>query len=1078
MIKYNVCDFFMIRTPLMAINDYLVMFDDVSLLDMNLKKAFDNPLLRETLAVSSKDLIDAIDKNDLDTRSKASEQIRSSLVKYFIRLSTRPTPFGLFSGISMGHFGDSSNLIVSESQCHTKRARPDMEWLYGLIKKIESDKNIRSHLRVRFNDFTYASGDRIEKPNKTFLQHDEGIENTQVLSTSIRYTGQVKMLEETCGEHRVFSGILDDIISQNPSVLPGRVEAFVSQLVENEFLLSELRPPLVNTDMLDYTISTLAKIEDVEVVDFYVSKLREIQASIAAYNATSVGNGLEVYGEILQLQKELYECKNYLQVDMKTHVGSNVLDGTLGKELGRFATAMCRLAPAGKMSDEQAHYVDLFLEKYGYSAEVPVLELLDVDKGLGAPRHFRVNTINRPVPQRQKPAKEQRLNALLDRKMLMALREGKRAIELTDSDIDFVCGDEKQPSADQMGYLQSFELYLLAHPGAEHHFTIAPMPMSDSFGKSFGRFSDMFSEDETSLLNSGFLHQKELFSEYIIAEIAELPSRGRTSNVSINSSDYDYQIALTTNPCEGKHLLSVRDLYVGIDRASNQFYIKSKSLDKKVVVTMTCMMNPSFGSSTLRFLREISSMRRASVSVGISGVLRSNFEYSPRITYGKVIIKPETWVISKDTFGISADKGKDKAAFEKKFAVHRQKWGISQYVFMNEADNRLLLDLDNPAHRNEIYNVLKRNTPVTVALTELGCDFDDYAAKSKDGKSYVTEIVVPFFASVKSENKSDKAAENTDIEVLKTISNVSVNRVKIERDKSMLLPGNEKWLYYKLYGGSKRQNELISAAHETLEKLVAGRLARKYFFIRYSDPEPHLRLRIQPVENGLGHLFLSVSKWLESLYSIGIISKVVSDSYMRETERYGGPELIECAEEYFFNDSKLVMNILTRQRYGELRMNMDYIGISFIISVLETFGLLIEEQEKFLSSASEKDSYRKEFQADRKMIMRAVDSRDDWFDIRSHTQNPEVYDLIRANSKALGQYANAVFEFDQRGELTNSVREITTSVIHMFCNRLMGNNAWERKIYALARHGVHGLKGFLKHNQKKAVHLELPDSLF
>jgi len=1059
----------MTRTSILSINDYINLFDNNSQLSTRLQNTFHNPQLKEALLIASKDLLEASTKNSLTTASKSSEQVRASLIKYFIRMSTRPTPFGLFSGISIGRFNDVTKITVSDPQNHTKRARPDMEWVYGVIKQIEANSKIRDNLMVRFNDFTHPNDSRIEKPNKTFMQLDEGNE----LSASIRYTNQVKMLEEKCIKYNSFTQILNDIIEQNPNVPVNRIQAFLSQLLENEFLLSELRPPLINTDMLDYLLCVLNKMEGIEEVDFYVSKLKQIQQNISAYNNTSIGNGIDIYNDTVQLQKELYECKNYLQVDMKMQTENNSLAHNLKEDLEHFASAMYRLAPIGKMSDEMTSYVELFLERYGDSCEVPVLELLDIDKGLGAPAHYQTNKVNRPISKRQKPEKEQRLNTLMNRKLVLALREGNKTIEITDEDIDYVCADETPKNEHSpMDAIQSFELYLLAHPGTHYNFTVAPAIASDGFGKSFGRFSDMLTQEELLSLTQGFNEQKSLFPEHIIAEIAEILPSGRTSNISLNNSDYDYQIALTTNPCENKHVLSVRDLYIGVDRPNNMFYVKSKSLDKKVIVTMTCMMNPTFGSSVLRFLREVSTARRTRIADSIINIVNTDYDYYPRVTYGKVIIKPETWLITTDALG----KEKDKKILEEKFSLHRLKWSIPRFVFLSEFDNRLLIDLDNSCHRDIIYSALKKNTSMSVMLTELGCDFSDFAASNSKGEKYITEIVVPFTLSADSVIK-DKKVDRKETTVLTTLSNITANRMAIERDPLMLLPGNNEWLYYKLYGCSKRQNELISVAYENLQKLVAEGFAQKYFFIRYSDPEPHLRIRVQPGEKGIAALFMHISQWLNSLYADGLVSKAVNDSYIRESERYGGSSLIKHAEDYFYHDSKLVMALLTIQRFGEAHLNMDLIGVSFIISALEAFGLSIEEQGLLLDSLNNNKNHRKEFQDKRRMIIDAVDSSDDWFSTRSSASNPEIYDWINENSIAVKKYANAVYEADRRGELTNSIEGIVLSVIHMFCNRLMGNNAWEQKIFALAKHGVHGLKGLLKSRRKEAFTLELPESL-
>lgn len=97
------------------------------------------------------------------------------------------------------------------------------------------------------------------------------------------------------------------------------------------------------------------------------------------------------------------------------------------------------------------------------------------------------------------------------------------------------------------------------------------------------------------------------------------------------------------------------------------------------------------------------------------------------------------------------------------------------------------------------------------------------------------------------------------------------------------------------------------------------------------------------------------------------------------------------------------------------------------------------------------------------MILHAVNYQDHWKEVRRLIDYPEVYDYLDALSISSMDYAQAVLQADRDGVLTNSIQNIARSIIHMFCNRLMGNNAWERKVYALARHGTHDLKTYLEH---------------
>lgn len=1036
--KYNACDFFITRIPLLPINNYFDVFSESSVTDIknSLFSLFQESFLNETLAIASKDLFEAINKIDEIDHSKSSEQIISTLVKYYIRLTTRPTPFGLFSGVSVGKFGDESNIIVSQDFQHIKRARADMEWIYGVIKEIESNEDILNSLSVRFNDFTYINGNRLEKPNKTFLQLNADKEE---LSTSIRYTSQVKVVEKISENFIQFSDLVKYLSTQNQGVPFNRIETFIAQLLENEFLLSELRPPLINVDVLNYVVNILSCIKENEAISQYVSQLNSIAKSISEYNSTYIGNGIDIFKTTIQKMQDLYVAKNYLQVDMKSKMISNMLSYDLKKELEQFVSAMCKIAPSYRVPDEYAHYISLFVEQYGYGAEISVLELLDIDKGLGAPSYYLDNTINRTAPKRQKTRKELRLETLLERKLLSTLRENGKSFEINDDDINYITGDEIESDIyHPMDYLQSFELFLIAHPSnkesinnTDYCFTLAPVFASDGVGKSFGRFRDMLSDEEALLFYKEFEKQKKLLSEYVIAEIAELPEKGRTSNVSASISNYDYQIMLTTNYCEDKKSLSIRDLYIGVDPSNGQFYIRSKSLNKKIIVTMTSMLNPLSGSTAVRFLREVSSVRRFDITRCISSIINTSHEYYPRITYKRIIIKPETWVISKDILGL---ENNTKDIFIEKFDAFKKKWDIPRYVFLTEFDNRLLLDLENPLHVNEIFHILRKENAL-IKLAEMTCNYNDYASKDLNNRHYVTEVVVPFVLSTDNTTADEKEKDNL---FFTTKSDIHLNCMKTDREKLIILPGKENWLFFKLYGCSKRQNELISVVYENFEKLINSNKAQKYFFIRYSDPEPHLRVRIQAAGNELFYVFEYLTDWLENIRKEGLISKAVIDTYQRETERYGGIELIEKAEEYFFHDSRTVMKIINKQRIEKLQINLNYIGISFIIMALSSFRLSMEDIEPFLSTIGNQNLLRKEFQNDRKMFISAVNNNNNWQEIRSSIDYPEVYDYLTALSIKLTDYADAVYESDENGLVTNSIRDIVIGVIHMFCNRLVG----------------------------------------
>lgn len=1064
--NYKACDFYVVRTPLLPIEDYFRVFESggQTKISSELFARFKNPFLEEVLAVASRESYQALQRLGDPDKSRASDQMLSTLLKYYIRLTTRPTPYGLFSGVSLGTFGEENRLVLADADQHVKRARVDMEWLYAVIQKIESIPAVRMALCVRFNDYVYRQGDRLEKPNKTSLQLNS---TDNEVGTTIRYTRQVQAVQELAKEFIVFSDLLQEMSKRNPDVPLEVIEVFLNQLLENEFLLSELRPPMVNTDALTYVLNILAHIEGGGEAEDYRNYLSAIQEGIAKYNMDKIGAGLTDFNAIIEKMQSIHKSDNCLQVDMRINIACNVLFSDLQQELEEFVAAMVKITPEYQVSDEYAAYIDQFVEKYGFSAEVPILELLDIDCGLGAPSYYAQGAVRRPAPKRQESQKELRLKRVLKSKTLRALKDGQRSFELTDQDIGYIAGNEKPNRPDSPeDFLPSFELFLMAHPHknseTQYTFTIAPAFASSGLGKGLGRFRDMFSEEEIAGFREQSKRQKERLSGHVLVEIAEVPERGRISNVAMNESDCDYQLILSANNCEGKTRISIDDLYVSADPSGKQFVIRSKRLNKKVLLTSSSMLNPNFGSNALRFLKEVSSKYRYDPVTAFSSVVDSNDEYSPRITYRHIIVKPETWVITKDVLDWSDDK---EETFLPRFQAFREKWDMPRYVLLTHYDNRLLFDLENLMHLHEIFNIVKRQRSRPIKMMEMTCMGEGYAAQDETGGHYVTEIVVPFMASGSSSIGWPMEGGH-----LPTHSDVRRNAMELQQQESVLLPGNDNWLYFKLYGTTKRRGELLTILYERLETMVQKGQIRKYFFIRYSDPEPHLRVRVQAIQEGtVPQMFGLFAGWFEELRQRGLLSSIVADTYQRETERYGGPGVLQMAEEYFYHDSRAVLSILRMRQVEKLEVNPDYVGISLLVMSLTAFGMSLEQIEKLLNERSSQSEFRKEYQADRKRYMAAANMEDNWAAIRNAVEYPQVYDDLAPLKEKLNAYAQTVLQADQAGTLTNSRLDIASTVFHMFCNRFVGNNAWERKIYALARHGVHDLLGYLRHRPQSGA---------
>lgn len=1060
--EYRVGNCFVSRTPLLSIEDYGCVFneDDSQHMASNLLNKFRDPFLLETLAVTSYELYEELLKVKNMESHHYSEHFLSTLIKYYIRLTTRPTPYGLFAGVSLGNFGDKTDMCITDAACHKKNARVDMEWLYSVVKKIESNTEIRKKLLVKSNNYTFVSGNRLEKPTRTFLQIN-GVSNE--IGTSIRYTKQVQTVLEYANDLISYPDLLALIEKNNPTVPTEILELFLAQLLDNEFLITELRPPLFNVDPLTYVINILSKIKDCEEVEDYLNGLVIIKEKINSYNHTSIGEGLTLFDEIINIMKPLHESSNYLQVDMKVLTNNNELDISIKKELEDFMNAILSITPKNDFSDEYISYVDSFLEKYGVDAQVPILELLDANSGLGTPVYYQHDTAIYNTVKHPKSIQERRLEEIIKRKSIDAIKCDMHTIELTDEDIKYIsngrAGEIKKLQEYGKQVLPSFELFVLVHSYVpkekkeKHFLSIAPAVASSGVGRSFGRFRYMFSSSETECLNKQFDDIKKSFPEDIMVEIAEIPEKGRLSNIAMNISDCNYQLMLSSNSCENKSIININDLYVAVEKRSRKLIIRSKQLNKNVILTSTNMLNPVLASNAVRFLKEISGKYAYDPTMTLLHIINQKGEYNPRITYKHIIIKPETWTISTKILNLDSFS---ENHFYFKFDEFKKKWDLPRYVFLTQHDNRLLLDLSNRNHQREIFYAMRKNPDVPIILSEKTCEDTEYVALDTTGKNYVTEVVVPFIFNQQSKEKTAKQIRPT------IKSDVRLNAMNIHQKELVLFPYEKNWLYFKLYGYEKRKSELFALLYEKLEYYVQQGLINKYFFIRYADPKSHLRIRMQVKEKRYFQVvFENFIEEAKRYRTDGMISSVVLDTYQREVERYGGSTLINNAEEYFFYDSHFVLKFLSEYMVQE--NDRCCVGISVIVMSLYTFGLSMEEIEIFLDNRSNQHDFREEYRLNRKIFMAAADIKSNWSKMRQNNKYLQIYNDLVELKNHMGKYAREIWATDNKGMLTNYPIDIATALSHMFCNRLMGNNNWERKVYALARHSIRDLQAYQRY---------------
>ncbi|ASS74688.1 hypothetical protein CIG75_06680 [Tumebacillus algifaecis] len=1038
-------DFFMLRSPVLPLESFQELFPaDVDQVDdlradgiAKLAELAQQPLIREAIAVASPSLLDSLHNITNISNPRKQDQAVKGFLRYLLRMMSRPTPFGLFSGVASGTFAETSNLTLHPTSQHHKRARPDMEWLLKVIELLEAQTDVVLQLQMHINPMIFLSGTRAKLPYVTRYGQRDAQGRITMDSVSVRATPVLHYVLEQATKPILFSELLDRVAAQFQAPLE-TVQNFLITLFRQEFLISELRPPTTVTSPLHYIRE---RIERLNGVDSIKSQLASLADKLTTYDRLPLGEGDTLFLELLAEMKALADVKNPLQVDLALAGNPLHLPLSVGEEAAKVASLLCKLSSGRVGYQHLEAYRTEFMERYGQDREVPLLELLDEDRGLGAPAGYEYpQSRHRPVTPTRSEATKKR-QALQTNLLAKALSQGAVEVELTD-DMVAQLTTEENPKA----LRPSLELYFslaarsqAALDAGDFQLHLGPMPGSNGAGRTFGRFVDLFPESFRDRLAAVQEAEQAMTPDALLVEVSFLPPAGRATNVVLTEHCRPYELAMGTNSSKDEtHTLPMSDLLVGCTEQG--LYLTSQSLGRQVIPKAGHMLNPSTTPNLYRFLREIASEHVQTWQPFRWEVFEQS-PFLPRVRYQKTVLVPAVWTLSEQTSELRV--GLTEEQWQAEFNLWRAEWKLPRYVYLIEADNRILLDLDHPLHLEILSKEFRKGKDLK--LIEMGVGFDELCLTSPDGL-LLNEVVIPLVKAVPSVKK------------LRARPRLPL----IPLEQRQILPGGE-WLYAKLYGVSARQEELIGGhLREFCRDVQANGIVSKSYFIRYADPEPHIRLRFHgDPETLAAKLWPRLHEWASMLQKEGLLSRIATDTYDPEIERYGGPQPMKTVENLFALDSVAVSGWLHSKRFQKLGLSLEQIGAVSVIDYLESFGMSFNESFQWLDQRFSHKEQQEEFRTQRKLLLTLSNSLDDWQGLRAHPEGEIVYSGLQVRHEAIARFAEEIREHAALGNLYNTFDNIVGSVIHLHLNRLLGTDRErERGVMILARHALNGLRHF------------------
>lgn len=961
--------------------------------------------LMEAVAVASPSLMHAWQrelKHDVTSRKK-TERTTSSLIQYLIRTCTRPTPFGLFAGVGLGSVSDSSEGMIHSLSAHRKYVRPSYSWTVQLASLI-SDQSGAIFLK--------ANPDSLLVEDRLYFSTPD-VPKKSVRTGSIRANKLAKLILEYTQQPQAIEQIEELCAASLPSAYHDRIPGFIREMEAAGVLLRCLAIGVTTyhdpTNPLAIDRDAMQGIADED----FRGRIERANSKLAEINTERMGASLKAILEVEEcLQSFDIDAAPRLRGDLVIAVDCK-LPAAVIEKAEKASELLLRLSsvPAGYW--HVTEFLREFTERYGTNVKVPLLEVLSEFSGLGPLAGYGHPARSwpwHPYALQQPPdGRDQHLLRIAT----SAIRDSVHSYELTEYDIEQLTIDPQwQTSAPK-----TMEIFCsIAAENAsridsgEFTLVVSPIGGKSPAGQAIGRFVGGLQESALSYLDG--LEQFEGNDDSVIqAEAVYTPPDTDIAGALQRRHPYDYEIIVdgTRPSVDASHCILPADIDVSVDARGN-IKLYSGSHGRQVVPRNTHRVSSALAPNVARFLSDIVDHRQSkprSFDWGAAACL----DFTPRLHWQGIVLAPASW-----QFRLANELAFD--AFEVMFRDWCTKWRVPARVLHAVSDNRLVLDLTCSWSLHYLFRQLNK-LHGSIVLQELLPSSDQLWIKDQSGRRYASEMVIPL--RLRPPVSSPESQQPQSAQAI-----APIDATKISSVSNVFVPGSA-WLFFKVYLPEYAHDQWLDTSFRAILKdLEEGIGSCPWFFMRYRDPSPHLRLRFKVEEDGRqGELFNVVTKhFKETREGTPVVGRLMMDTYRRETDRYGGPVSIEYAEEIFATQSIQALAFL-RNRNGQSEDRVT----DAMVELLQ-FGQLFEnsgcDPQRLWPSDFWPDGPPKLSATERKMYRRAISV------VRSTEDSG-------SDCGSLQQVVSNLAELHGGTTDPNSVLpSIFSSMVHMQCNRLIG----------------------------------------
>ncbi|MFD2786281.1 lantibiotic dehydratase [Hymenobacter rubripertinctus] len=944
------------------------------------------------------------------TEPRRVRRLRGAVARYLTRTRSRCTPFGLFAGCCVLRWGSTDHVELQAGQ-HRRHTRLDMHYLCALAQHLAEHDSVRHRLRYWPNSSWYRIGEEIRYVEHQYLP----TERIHQIS-SLEANAHLEQVLAACTDGSSYAALLTRLAPDEAD--QEEAATFLDALITAQVLVSELEPTVTGPEFLDHLRGVLGHLQGEAPADAHLATISRTLTQVAGLltqldqpPANTAADYQRIIDVLLTLGVPI-EADKLFQTDAVLAVAEpGTVDAATQGHLRQVIDALARLTPSYS-NRRLAEFKRQFQARYE-EQEVPLLEVLDTESGIPYSDFSRSSysplvhdlELHASTTDKRAAYLPDERQQLLYHKLREAERQQHYAVALTPAEVQrFAPPTAPLPAS----------LAIMFRPLAGGRLLL------DSAGGSsavnlLGRFAH--AAPRIAHIVHDISQQEQAHNPGVaFAELCHLPGR-RVGNIlqrpSFRAREIPY-LAQSVLPAQDQILL--QDLTLTLRRG--QLELRSRHTGELIVPRLGTAHNYTHEALPVyEFLCDLqhqglqSHLKFGWDSVGLTA------PFLPRLSYQQVVLEAASWHLPTAEFQPLCEA--PAAELPDRWQAFRLRWQLPRFFTLADGDNELLVDADNPLLVHTWLDSIRSRA--NIKLKEFLFDPATSLVRDAQGQPYPAQLIAllvrqtPCYSPAPARPPAASAP--------------------VQRNFSL---GSE-WLYYKLYCGPKIANRVLREAVAPLISELHGQgLITQWFFVRYADPEPHLRLRLHLTDaQRTGEVVQLVHAHVRPCIECGYIWKDQTDTYCRELERYGRSTMA-LSEMLFGYQSVAYLQQLVHTAPEE-EAQLWLWSVRATDELLDAFNLSVVRKKQLLGGLQE--AFAAEFGVD-KTLKRQLDAKYRHFrsDIRHMLAgpvdgqpgqlNPQLRAVAEAIQQQVHQHPNEV-----------GLDALLSSYIHMLLNRLIPADA-------------------------------------